>query len=196
MPEICRFYGIVIKLYFADHEPPHFHAEYAEHEARIAIQSLAVLSGALPPRAMGRRCQLRQRPCQTDHRTHERVTPCCRGGRVNITCVLSPWRARASVKEGRRPLGHSYLHVETPATLPTWTDTRLEWASVTLRYAVRSIAIVSDLGILPYLRKRLPSGNGLAVVQKSGLWRMLTDQCDSGVTGLSPDTACHRRRAA
>lgn len=53
MPEICRFYGIVIKMYFADHSPPHFHAEYAEHEARIAIDSLAVLSGNLPPRAMG-----------------------------------------------------------------------------------------------------------------------------------------------
>jgi hypothetical protein len=53
MPEICRFYGIVIKMYFADHAPPHFHAEYSEHEARIAINSLAVLSGKLPPRAMG-----------------------------------------------------------------------------------------------------------------------------------------------
>jgi hypothetical protein len=53
MPEICRFYGIVIKMYFADHAPPHFHAEYAEHEARFAIDSLAVISGKLPPRAMG-----------------------------------------------------------------------------------------------------------------------------------------------
>ena len=53
MPEICRFYGIVIKMYFADHAPPHFHAEYSEHEARFAINSLAVLSGRLPPRAMG-----------------------------------------------------------------------------------------------------------------------------------------------
>ncbi len=53
MPEISRFYGFVIKMYFADHAPPHFHAEYAEHEARIAIGSLAVLSGDLPPRAMG-----------------------------------------------------------------------------------------------------------------------------------------------
>ena len=53
MPEICRFYGIVIKMYFADHAPPHFHAEYAEHEARIAIDSLAIISGKLPPRAMG-----------------------------------------------------------------------------------------------------------------------------------------------
>lgn len=53
MPEISRFYGIVIKMYFADHAPPHFHAEYAEYEARIVIGSLAVLSGNLPPRAMG-----------------------------------------------------------------------------------------------------------------------------------------------
>jgi hypothetical protein len=53
MPEICRFYGIVIKMYFADHSPPHFHAEYAEYEARIAIESLAVVSGTLPPRALG-----------------------------------------------------------------------------------------------------------------------------------------------
>ena len=53
MPEISRFYGIVIKMYFADHVPAHFHAEYAEFEARIAIGTLAVLSGNLPPRATG-----------------------------------------------------------------------------------------------------------------------------------------------
>ncbi len=53
MPEICRFYGIVIKMYFADHAPPHFHAEYAGEETRVAIRSLAVISGRLPPRAMG-----------------------------------------------------------------------------------------------------------------------------------------------
>ena len=55
MPEICRFYGIVIKMYFADHAPPHFHAEYAEQEVRIAIDSLAVISGRLPPRAHSHR---------------------------------------------------------------------------------------------------------------------------------------------
>ena len=53
MPELSRFYGLVIKMYFADHAPPHFHAEYAEFEARIAIETLAVLSGNLPARAMG-----------------------------------------------------------------------------------------------------------------------------------------------
>lgn len=33
MPEICRFFGISIKMYFGDHPPPHFHAEYEEHRA-------------------------------------------------------------------------------------------------------------------------------------------------------------------
>jgi len=45
VPEICRFYGIVIKMYFADHAPPHFHAGYAEHEVRIAINTMAVIAG-------------------------------------------------------------------------------------------------------------------------------------------------------
>lgn len=35
MPELSRFYGIVIKMYFGDHDPPHFHAEYAEDRAVI-----------------------------------------------------------------------------------------------------------------------------------------------------------------
>lgn len=52
MPEVSRFYGIVIRMYFADHAPPHFHAEYAEHEARIAIETLGLLC-QLPPRALG-----------------------------------------------------------------------------------------------------------------------------------------------
>ena len=37
MPEICCFYGIVIKMYFDNHHPPHFHAEYVEPEALIII---------------------------------------------------------------------------------------------------------------------------------------------------------------
>jgi hypothetical protein len=60
----------------------------------------------------------------------------------------------------------SYLHVETSATLPTWTDTRLEWASITISYVVRSIVIVSNLAILHFLRKRLPCRNALALMQK------------------------------
>lgn len=53
MPEISRFYGIVIKMYFGDHRPPHFHAEYGEHEAILSIQTLSVIAGTLPPRAIG-----------------------------------------------------------------------------------------------------------------------------------------------
>jgi len=37
MPEICRFYGIIIKMFFDDHHPPHFHAIYSDFEALIEI---------------------------------------------------------------------------------------------------------------------------------------------------------------
>jgi len=53
VPEISRFFGIVIRMYFDDHAPPHFHAEYGSHEALIGIETLAVLRGGLPPRALG-----------------------------------------------------------------------------------------------------------------------------------------------
>lgn len=52
MPELSRFFGIVIRMYFNDHDPPHFHAEYGGHEALIAIDSLSVLRGELPRRAL------------------------------------------------------------------------------------------------------------------------------------------------
>ncbi|MEX2300304.1 MAG: DUF4160 domain-containing protein [Bryobacterales bacterium] len=52
MPELSRFYGIVIKMYFDDHGPAHFHAEYAEDQAVIGIETVAVLAGRLPPRAL------------------------------------------------------------------------------------------------------------------------------------------------
>ncbi|GJL55385.1 MAG: hypothetical protein NPIRA02_25170 [Nitrospirales bacterium] len=51
MPEICRFYGIVIKMYFDDHNPPHFHAEYFGEEALIDVNTLVVFLGRLPARA-------------------------------------------------------------------------------------------------------------------------------------------------
>ncbi len=43
MPELSRFYGIVIKMYFGDHNPPHFHAEYGRFEAVVGIESLTVI---------------------------------------------------------------------------------------------------------------------------------------------------------
>lgn len=53
MPEISRFFGIVIQMYYDDHAPPHFHARYGRRQAVISIQGLAVLAGELPPRALG-----------------------------------------------------------------------------------------------------------------------------------------------
>jgi hypothetical protein len=53
VPEICRFYGIIIYFYYNDHKPPHFHAVYGEHEALITIDTLSVYAGYLPPRASG-----------------------------------------------------------------------------------------------------------------------------------------------
>ena len=47
------FLGIVIRFYYNDHLPPHFHADYAEHQAQIAIGSHAVLKGRLPGRVLG-----------------------------------------------------------------------------------------------------------------------------------------------
>ena len=53
MPEISRFFGIVIKMFFDDHNPPHFHASYGEEEALIEIRTLTVFAGQLPPRVLG-----------------------------------------------------------------------------------------------------------------------------------------------
>ena len=52
MPTISRFYGILIQMYFGDHAPAHFHALYAEFEAVIDIETLGVMRGSLPSRAM------------------------------------------------------------------------------------------------------------------------------------------------
>ena len=51
MPEISRFYGIVITINFDDHLPPHFHARYGEHRATIGFDG-TTLAGLLPPRAL------------------------------------------------------------------------------------------------------------------------------------------------
>lgn len=51
MPIISRFYGIVIAMYFNDHNPPHFHAKYSGYEARFSFSG-EVLEGELPMRAM------------------------------------------------------------------------------------------------------------------------------------------------
>jgi hypothetical protein len=53
MPQISQFFGIIIYMYFNDHAPPHFHAEYGEDEAVYAIETLEILRGKLPRRAHG-----------------------------------------------------------------------------------------------------------------------------------------------
>ena len=54
MPTLCRFYGIVIRMYFqqAEHNPPHTHAIYGEDVAAVSIQTGEVLEGSLLPRAL------------------------------------------------------------------------------------------------------------------------------------------------
>jgi hypothetical protein len=53
VPEISRFFGIIIFMYFNDHAPPHFHVRYGEQRAIVGIESLTLLQGKLTPRALG-----------------------------------------------------------------------------------------------------------------------------------------------
>jgi hypothetical protein len=52
MPEICLFGGIRITMFYSDHNPPHFHAEYGGMKALISIQDCCVLRGGLPNRQL------------------------------------------------------------------------------------------------------------------------------------------------
>jgi hypothetical protein len=52
MPTISMFYGILIRMFFNDHAPPHFHARYGEFEATIDIGTLEIIEGQLPRRAL------------------------------------------------------------------------------------------------------------------------------------------------
>ncbi len=53
MPEIARFYGILIKMYFSqsEHGAPHFHALYGEYVGVFSIENLEMIEGDLPTRA-------------------------------------------------------------------------------------------------------------------------------------------------
>ena len=53
MPEVSRFFGISVRMYFDDHNPPHLHAIYAGAEVEIGIDPLTVLRGRFPRRALG-----------------------------------------------------------------------------------------------------------------------------------------------
>lgn len=52
MPELSRFFGIIIAMYYNDHAPAHFHAKYGSDQASIRIDDGAVLEGHLGPRAL------------------------------------------------------------------------------------------------------------------------------------------------
>ncbi len=51
MPTISQFYGILIRMFFSEHAPPHFHASYGDSQATIDITALRILQGSLPRRA-------------------------------------------------------------------------------------------------------------------------------------------------
>jgi hypothetical protein len=52
MPEVSRFLGIIIALYYKEHDPPHFHAKYGGQRAVFSIADLRLMEGALPPRVL------------------------------------------------------------------------------------------------------------------------------------------------
>lgn len=53
MPEISRFFGIIITMNYSEHPPPHFHVRYGGEKALIAIETLTLLRGQLSPRVFG-----------------------------------------------------------------------------------------------------------------------------------------------
>lgn len=52
MPEISRFFGIVVAMYYNDHAPPHLHAKYGGHKIKIDVANGSVLEGSFPNRAL------------------------------------------------------------------------------------------------------------------------------------------------
>mgnify|MGYP000368552873 CR=1 FL=1 len=52
MPEISRFFGIIIVMYYKDHQPPHFHAKYGEETGVFSIADLKLIEGYLPKRVI------------------------------------------------------------------------------------------------------------------------------------------------
>lgn len=52
MPEISRFFGIAITMFYNEHGVPHFHARYGEHRASVEVES-GLIRGDLPPRVAG-----------------------------------------------------------------------------------------------------------------------------------------------
>ena len=97
MPTVSSFYGILIRMFYNDHPPPHFHARYGEYEATIEIRSMAIIEGELPQRALNlaRGAYVRQlgnTPGHVNHwsqRRFERLL--ARHGRVVAVRSPFPW---------------------------------------------------------------------------------------------------------
>ena len=53
VPEISRFFGTVVAMYYEDHPPPHVHVRYGEHRAILDIEAATILAGDLPHRVLG-----------------------------------------------------------------------------------------------------------------------------------------------
>lgn len=53
MPQISYFLGVIIRMFYRDHNPPHFHAVYADFEDIIDIEKNEIIDGYLPPRVLG-----------------------------------------------------------------------------------------------------------------------------------------------
>ena len=53
MPQISNFFGIIIRMFYDEHNPPHFHAQYGEHKCCIDIHTFGVIEGYLPARVLG-----------------------------------------------------------------------------------------------------------------------------------------------
>ncbi len=52
MPELSRFYGIIIRMFYGDHPPPHFHAVYQGEQVKVDINTLEVIEGRMSRRAL------------------------------------------------------------------------------------------------------------------------------------------------
>ena len=53
VPELSRFFGVVISMHYNEHAPPHFHARYGAEKATVGVRELTILDGGLSPRALG-----------------------------------------------------------------------------------------------------------------------------------------------
>lgn len=53
MPQISYFLGVIIRMYYRDHNPPHFHAHYGDFQGIIDIHRNELIGGSLPPRVLG-----------------------------------------------------------------------------------------------------------------------------------------------